>query len=101
MIDTRFRVATVRIGVLRWLNLALLAGCDKPSHCPFAAMASDGLVIATETPLPELMFNVYTLDGFSCSVVATATLTVWDPKSEEGVGNRAVGIGHREWRLRF
>ena len=44
-------------------------------------MASEECGVATETPLPELTFNVYNLDGFVCSVIATAMLTVWDLKS--------------------
>ena len=44
-------------------------------------MASEEGGVATETPLPELEVNVKNLDGFVCSIIATAMLTVWDLKS--------------------
>ena len=47
---------------------------------PFALASEDGGV-ATDMPPPDLEVNVHKLDGFACSVVATATLTVWELKA--------------------
>ena len=46
-------------------------------------MASEdgALVLVTQTPLPEMTLNVYNVNGFACSVIATAKLTVWELKT--------------------
>ena len=49
------------------------------------ASAASSLAGADGVTLPELTLNVYTLDGFACSVVATATLTVWDLEVAEAL----------------
>ena len=45
-------------------------------------MASEDGGVATDMPPPQdLEVNVHKLDGVACSVLATATLTVWDLKA--------------------
>ena len=61
-------------------------------------MESDGLVLPTETPPPELKVDVYNLDGFVCTVVATATVTVWELKS---LLKSRLHIPKREMKLMF
>ena len=68
------------------------------AHCPFGAMASEEGGVATETPLPELEVNFNNLDGFVCSVIATAMLTVWELKS---LLKRRLQIPKREMMLAF
>ena len=62
------------------------------------ASAASSLAGADGVTLPELTLNVYTLDGFACSVVATTTLTVWHLKT---LLKRRLQIPRRECGLLF
>ena len=55
-------------------------------------------VLATETPPPDLKVDVYTLDGFACSIVVKSTLTVWVLKA---LLKRRLLIPKREMMLAF
>ncbi len=55
-------------------------------------------VFTTETPPPLLQVDVYTLDGFACSVVVNATLTLWELKS---LLKRRMQIPKRDMTLTF